>query len=273
VITAIVGTLIIIPFFWFSDTYALIFLVQLVACLAAGEMLNCAGMLKTFSISVPCEAAVLAVPVFTRYFVSGVSFFVAAEIIFFVLAFYLLSVSVFLKNKIQVSDTALVFIMLFYITVSMSCVVMLRNEEHGEYIYFLVFISAWFSDSAAYFTGKTFGKHKLIPSVSPKKTVEGAIGGLVACVIAFLVYGCIIGNVLNLTPNYLLFAVSGLLMSVVSMLGDLIASLVKRYYEIKDYGNLLPGHGGVLDRFDSVFATAPFLMLLFTLFNNFTLFK
>ena len=117
------------------------------------------------------------------------------------------------------------------------------------------------------------GKHKLIPDVSPKKTVEGAIGGVVFCTLAFVLYGFVLTVVIDgIQANYLAFVCVGIVLSVVSQCGDLVFSLIKRKYGIKDYGKLMPGHGGILDRFDSVIASAPFVLLMFDLSGIFRLF-
>ena len=136
-----------------------------------------------------------------------------------------------------------------------------------------MFIGSWVSDTGAWFFGRLFGKHKLIPEVSPKKTVEGAVGGVLSAALAFVLYGFIIHRIdASLSPNYLILAVSGVICAIVSQFGDLIASLVKRHYGIKDYGNVFPGHGGVMDRFDSVLLVSPVLYLLITYIPNFVLF-
>jgi len=129
------------------------------------------------------------------------------------------------------------------------------------------------TDTFAYFSGRLFGKHKLIPAVSPKKTVEGSVGGTLFAVILTVLYGFVIGQVSEATPNYIALAVVALVVSLLSQCGDLVMSLVKRRFGIKDYGKLFPGHGGVLDRFDSVVITAPTLYFLITLVPNFHLFS
>lgn len=120
----------------------------------------------------------------------------------------------------------------------------------------LPFVIAFSSDTGAYFTGMFLGKHKLIPRISPKKTVEGAVGGVLAAGLCATLYGVILRR-LGFGANLLSLAVFGLLGSVVAQLGDLTFSAFKRQYGIKDYGNILPGHGGVLDRFDSIYYLAP----------------
>ncbi|MBQ8214245.1 MAG: CDP-archaeol synthase [Clostridia bacterium] len=133
-------------------------------------------------------------------------------------------------------------------------------------------MGAWVTDTFAYFCGMLFGrggKHKLIPDVSPKKTVEGSIGGTVFCILAMVIFGIIINSIADLRANYIVLIGAGLLASIVSQIGDLCMSVIKRTYGIKDYGKLFPGHGGVLDRFDSVLAVAIVLAALCSFFNFF----
>ena len=148
--------------------------------------------------------------------------------------------------------------------------VLLRYLTNGAYLFLLPFIGAWVCDTFAYFTGRFFGKHKLAPAISPKKTVEGSIGGIVFAVAVFAIYGAIL-SARGLTPNYLALCLAGFFVSILSQIGDLALSLVKRECGIKDYGRLFPGHGGVLDRFDSVIATAPIILIL-SLLEGFSLF-
>lgn len=130
----------------------------------------------------------------------------------------------------------------------------------------LPFVVAWLSDAFALFAGMAFGKHKLAPRLSPKKTVEGAIGGLAGATVFTLIYGFIVGRIFGFTEvHYGVLAICGLLGAVISQFGDLAFSYIKRQYNIKDYGNIFPGHGGVLDRFDSVIFCAPLIELLITL--------
>ena len=150
-----------------------------------------------------------------------------------------------------------------YIVVSFTALAQLRYIENGVYVFVIVFISSCICDIFAYFTGYLFGKHKLIPEISPKKTVEGAIGGTVFAVLGLLLYGLLISHIAeDVSVNYLILAVYGLLLAIVGQFGDLIASLIKREHGVKDYGKLFPGHGGVLDRFDSMMPISVVLLLL-----------
>ncbi len=125
-------------------------------------------------------------------------------------------------------------------------------EQQNELLVWLVVLSAFGTDVFAYFSGYLFGKHKLCPKISPKKTIEGSIGGVLGSIILCGVFGYF------LLPNLLIHCIIiGALGSVVAQIGDLTASIFKRKMDIKDYGNLIPGHGGILDRFDSVLFTAP----------------
>lgn len=135
-------------------------------------------------------------------------------------------------------------------------------EPLWPYLILLPFLVAFMSDAFALFAGMLFGKHKLAPELSPKKTVEGCIGGFVGAVVSINVYGAVLQFGFGLQVNYVLLGLYGLLGSAVSQLGDLSFSYIKREYGIKDYGNILPGHGGVLDRFDSVIFCAPLIELL-----------
>ena len=148
--------------------------------------------------------------------------------------------------------------MTVYITGGFLSIELLR--EMSDRIYFLVFIGAWITDIFAYFVGRLFGKHKLCETISPKKTVEGSIGGVVFCVIFFVLFSLAMPQKDN-PWLYLIMACVGILVSAVSQIGDLSMSLIKRHYGIKDFGKIFPGHGGVMDRFDSIVAAAGFLYL------------
>ena len=177
--------------------------------------------------------------------------------------FLLLFVHVFESERINTSDISTVFMTTVYITVAFTSIIKLRDVSGiGGYIYLYIFIGAWVTDTFAYFCGRFFGKHKLIPKVSPKKTVEGAIGGVIFCALAYVLYSLILEKSYGLAPNYLQIFLIGAVISVVSQLGDLAASAIKRNYGIKDFGSLFPGHGGVLDRFDSILAVTPVLFML-----------
>jgi phosphatidate cytidylyltransferase len=149
-----------------------------------------------------------------------------------------------------------------YIIFGFSSILFLRLVSN--YTYLLVFIGAWVTDVFAYFTGKFFGKRKLCEEISPKKTIAGSIGGTLFCIIAFVSFGYIVLNKGSEFWKYAVLACLGLIIAVVSQVGDLSMSLIKRRYGIKDFGKVFPGHGGVLDRFDSIIAVSSILFIMLT---------
>ncbi|MBE6903581.1 MAG: hypothetical protein E7480_03135 [Ruminococcaceae bacterium] len=145
-----------------------------------------------------------------------------------------------------------------------STLIFIRRMELGEFLIFFVFVGAWTTDTGAYLVGSALGKHKLIEKISPKKSIEGAIGAVFVCALCFLLTAFIMSTFFNVKTNYIGFAILGAVTSVVAQFGDLSASLIKRTFKVKDFGTLLPGHGGVMDRFDSVLFVAPFLYVVFS---------
>ena len=144
----------------------------------------------------------------------------------------------------------------------LSVFVLLSDLEHGKLFILLPFVSAFSSDAFALFAGMAFGKHKLAPKLSPKKTIEGSVGGFLASAVMCALYGVIVGRFWGHSANYPALVIYGMLASIVSQLGDLSFSYIKREAGIKDYGRFLPGHGGGLDRFDSVIFCAPFTYIV-----------
>jgi phosphatidate cytidylyltransferase len=151
-------------------------------------------------------------------------------------------------NFIDVSISIFGFI---YIAVFFSFIVLVNSKVNGNYLIWLIFISSWMCDTTAYYVGRHLGKNKLCPKVSPKKTIEGSIGGLLGSAAACGIFGFII---ISLGVNIALFhfVLIGLICGVFCQFGDLAASSIKRHVNVKDYSNLIPGHGGILDRFDSI---------------------
>ena len=160
--------------------------------------------------------------------------------------------------KYDYKQIAIAFIGVFYVAIMISYIYHLRCMEGGVYSVWLIFIGSWGSDTCAYLTGMTLGEHKLAPVLSPKKSVEGCIGGILGAALIGFIYATIFKNQIpgDFTPQ-LVYPIVGAACSVISQIGDLAASGIKRQNNIKDYGTLIPGHGGILDRFDSVISTAP----------------
>ena len=146
----------------------------------------------------------------------------------------------------------------------LCALVRIQTMDHNRAYILIPFVAAFSSDSGAYFVGCAIGKHKLAPVISPKKTVEGAIGGVLCGIAGMIVYCLVLKYGMDLSANCLRGALYGAVGAVVCIVGDLTFSVLKRQTGIKDYGNLLPGHGGVLDRFDSMVSVAPVMELLIT---------
>lgn len=178
----------------------------------------------------------------------------------------LLMVYVFKFPKYHANQVMSTYFSFIYAPVLFSFVYLTRELEYGMYFVWVIFISSWISDTCAYCVGMLFGKHKLAPVLSPKKSIEGSIGGIAGSAIVGALFGYfVVEQVITEQQVTWVFALIGAIGSVVSQIGDLAASAIKRNYEIKDYGKLIPGHGGIMDRFDSVLVTAPMIYFLFTL--------
>lgn len=272
-ITSAIILAVTVPLIIFSQY--LIYPIALALCslLAVFEMLRVIGVEKKWIISVPVYVIAPILPL-GSYLVNSVveqlQYILCAVAIIFAYMLYAMSVAVFSKGRITVALVSEVFFTVSYVIMSFTSLCLVRYLHHGLFFLMLVFICAWMCDCAAYLVGSLVGKHKLIPEISPKKTVEGAIGGIVVTVLSCILYGYLVDVFTeNITPDYLVLGVIGLLLSIVAQLGDLIASLIKREHGVKDYGTLLPGHGGIMDRFDSILAISTILMIICVAFPPF----
>ena len=185
-------------------------------------------------------------------------------------AIVLLTAMVIKYPKYSIIDVALTFFPVFYIAILFSFIMMTRDAAHGIFWVWLIPISAWGSDTCAYFTGITLGKHKLAPQLSPKKTIEGSVGGVIGAGIMGYIYtlGYTSYSASFLRQYTVLVVIAVMLSAILSQIGDLAASAIKRYFKEKDFGYLLPGHGGILDRFDSLLFVAPAIYAAVLLVEN-----
>ena len=181
-----------------------------------------------------------------------------------ILAFFGILFGELLRNHDQLSflDLAYTFVAGIILPYLLSAVVRIHSLESGRYLILLPFVVAFLSDTGAYFAGCFLGKHKLAPVISPKKTVEGFVGGVITAILGVFVYCLILKNAFGFQVNWVYAPVYGLLGSLGAVFGDLCFSVIKRQTGIKDYGNLIPGHGGIFDRFDSMVVVAPLVELL-----------
>ena len=173
---------------------------------------------------------------------------------------YIFARIIFTEMKITIYDGAITFFGIMYIVGLIIFLPIIIEMEHGKLLIWYPILSAWGTDVFAYIIGKTCGKHKFT-SVSPKKSIEGCIGGVIGGLFFTLAYTFILNNYLGFDISYLYVALITACLSVVGQIGDLAASTIKRYVGVKDFSNLIPGHGGMLDRIDSVIFVAPFTFL------------
>lgn len=176
-------------------------------------------------------------------------------------------VYVFTFPKYEASQVMAAFFSFVYAPVMFSFIYQTRELRHGIYLVWMIFISSWVCDTFAYLTGILIGKHKMTPKLSPKKSVEGAVGGVAGAALAGALYGyLVVESVVSEQQITWIFALISGIGAMISQIGDLAASAIKRNHNIKDYGHLIPGHGGIMDRFDSVIFTAPMIYGLALLF-------
>ncbi len=179
------------------------------------------------------------------------------------MAFYVITYPTY-----KISTVAKAFMSVCYAGIMMSYLYQTRVMPDGAYLVWLIFLASWGSDTCAYCAGMLFGKHKMTPVLSPKKTVEGAIGGVLGAALLGFVYATIFRNRFTFVINPgATSAIACSIGALISMVGDLTASGIKRDYSVKDYGTLIPGHGGIMDRFDSLIFTAPAVFFALTFFN------
>lgn len=275
-ITAFIGISVGIAVLVLNNTIVYPLFVSLIAAMSVHEILTvCQCGFKKFPVHYfMCLGFAVIMPILTWFPQISIiwKLFAASLIVFCMFTGY-----VFDHKKLPFDKLAVMITGTCLITLSVTCLVSLRNMDsvHGICYVVMALMAAWIPDAGAYFVGTAIGKTKLCPDISPKKTVEGAIGGLVVTGIVFWLFGygykLFMLNVMGIeiTVNYAALVIIMIIATPISMIGDLSASLLKREYGIKDFGKLLPGHGGVVDRFDSVYFVLPYIMLVFSAFKVF----
>lgn len=264
IITSVVAIAIFLPILIFSGTvagqYIFITAMGILTFVSVYEMCGCLDVKKKLYISIPSYTYAVAVTAISMFLREDEHYLGYLICIGFIFLFVVFALAMFNIGKVTYAQVATLVSTVFYISCGFLSIINLRYIEYGQYLYLLVFIGAWSTDTGAYFVGVLFGKHKLIPHVSPKKTVEGAFGGILGCIVGYLIFGLCIEKICSLEANYIALACVAAFIAIISQIGDLIASYIKREHDIKDYGNIFPGHGGVLDRFDSIIAVAPVIL-------------
>ncbi len=267
VISAIVGLAIVALVLMLNNTVPVLFNITISAIAAVCTYELCCAYKtnkrKEFFFPTIIFSAVLPVVAYSIGWASMA--FVYAFIVFVVIIFSYKELDI---NKIVANCSFAVFT-----SVTLGCLVLLRDYGQGYYgiFYFLLpLVLSWCSDTGALFAGKCIGRTKLCPKISPQKTLEGAIGGGLTAILGMLIL-CVVSKhfffAQNININYLNLFIMSILAVPVGILGDLVFSVIKRSCNIKDYGNIMPGHGGLLDRFDSVILVAPFMYIFIRYFS------
>ena len=170
------------------------------------------------------------------------------------------------RMKVNVNDMAITLMGIIYIVGLVSFVPLIHGMENGKILVWYVFLAAWGTDTFAYLIGIKFGKHKF-SQISPKKSIEGCIGGIVGAILFMIVYTICVNYFFSMNISYIYVTVVAIVLSIVAQIGDFAASTIKRYVGAKDFSHLIPGHGGILDRSDSVLLVAPFVYIFFVVFG------
>ncbi|MFD1018217.1 phosphatidate cytidylyltransferase [Thalassobacillus hwangdonensis] len=255
-ITAIVGALILLPLVMLGGWPFIIF-VYIIASVGTFELIR---MKKISRYSIPSIITIILLWALMLPFdyLTWLEIEVPKSEFTFLAVILLLSYTVLVKNRFTFDDAGFLLLAAIYVGMGFYYLIETRNAPSGlDYVFYALFV-IWATDTGAYIFGRLFGKRKLWPKISPKKTIEGAIGGIfLACIVAF-----IFQMVNPIKDSTILVLLVTIIVSIFGQIGDLVESAFKRHYAVKDSGNILPGHGGVLDRFDSLIFILPLLHLI-----------
>lgn len=259
-IVAGVGLPLLILMLLFLPVWVTALVVALICCFGVYELLWATGLLRNVRIVVVTIAMAVVTCAWRNAWLSGL----AMQIAVFVFAAYLFGELLAAKTELNFTLICLALFAGIGIPYLLSAVAVILGMEQGRYLVYAPFVMTMVPDSGAFLVGRKIGRHKLAPAISPNKSVEGVVGGVISGILAMVLYGFIL-QCLGFTVNYFFAAIYGLLGSFGSVAGDLVFSTIKRQHGIKDFGHLLPGHGGALDRFDSTTVVAPMTELLLLL--------
>ena len=260
--TACIGIVLFIGVLLVGHTVVLDMAVMVLIMIAMWEIFSTMGYLKNRILVVICFSFGISMPLFSHFepYVRSGAVYILITLLFCCLLYY--------RDTMSIEHIGAAFLFTYFLPLSLSTCVSIRLLPNGEYLIYLAFMIPWLSDSCAYFFGKAFGKKKLCPNISPNKTVVGGIAGLLGGgVLAPVAFGVVMKFIFHLQmTNFAVLVFCCLLCALISEIGDLSASIIKRKYNVKDFGNLFPGHGGVMDRFDSVIFVMP---LFYTFLKSF----
>lgn len=244
----------------FNDIFplALNIAVAVISVFAVIEIVKALGLARKLVLLTPSLVFAAVTPFLPGSFSHAVAYYVYTVVLFSSLILY--------HDTVTFREAGVIYSMTMLIPTTLETLLSIRaiGGDHGMFYVIIAVFAAWVSDVGAFLAGSLWGKHKLCPTISPKKTVEGLVGGFVLNIAAMLLFGFVFAWSYGWTVpvNYLTLGLIGLIGSALSVVGDLSFSLIKRTCHIKDFSNILPGHGGILDRFDSVIFVAPFVLLL-----------
>ncbi len=261
VMSSVIGIAFLILILVINDKFSLIInlVLSVIAAICAYELCDAYGTAKNKEFMLPTLVFVASLPI--------IGYAMGWASMVFVYVFIVLIVMIFDYKKIEIKTLITNASLVVFVGAAISTLVLLRSYGKGYCgIFYLLIplVLSWSSDSGAFFVGKYFGKNKLCPEISPKKTIEGVLGGILSGVIGVFILSIIADCFFlksNMHLNYIAIFFMAVLAVPVGVLGDLLFSIVKRSCGIKDFGNIMPGHGGLLDRFDSVILVAPFIYI------------
>ena len=270
-LSAAIGLMVLFVVLFFYQTWVFNTAIALIAGLAVYELIHATGYVKSPLVLAASLVYGVSIPFYQEISSRSLFFYVTLAYLVF-----LLSLLLFLHQKIQFTEIAAAAFLSLVVPLAFAILIYMRDHSNAGLFYtMLACAAAWVNDSAAYFVGRKLGKHKLCPLISPNKTIEGAIGGVFFSILFFVLL-CL-GYVLysgsqgtSLRFSYGAALLNGLVCAVVAIGGDLLTSVIKRQTGIKDFGKIMPGHGGIMDRFDSLILVIPALYLLLRAFPIFT---
>ncbi|MCM1054127.1 MAG: phosphatidate cytidylyltransferase [Bacteroides sp.] len=268
ILTAVVAVPLVIFILWLNNAEVMLVVMTLVSALAVGEVLLATKYFSNKGVAAVCMIFVTAMPSFLCIDTLK-PFFAILAAAFLLVMFIIMLLD---HENVRFEEVALMSFVAFLIPLSLSTIVFLqKNFEFGVFYVVLSLLIPWISDAGAYFVGSAIGRHKMAPEISPKKSWEGFFGGLITAIVAALIAGFgypwadgLVNGERTFTVNVLYIVAVSIIGAVLGVIGDFSASLLKRQCMVKDFGNIIPGHGGILDRFDSVLFVAPFLYLAFS---------
>ncbi len=254
ILSSIVGLIVLAVVLVFFNTLVLNVALSIICMIAVWELLHSTGYVKNTPLLIASMIYAAVFPFLNLWKLR--EFFIYIAVLYVLIAFLIL----FIKHEnVKFEAVAVSLTGSTLLAYALSSMVYIRDLKQDTGFYYIMFIlaSAWVADAGAYFVGRKFGKHKMAPKISPKKSYEGLVGGFVICLIFNIALTVIYANVKGMSVNYVALVIISVIAIFVGVFGDLSASVIKRQTGIKDFGNLIPGHGGIIDRFDSVLFICP----------------